>query len=88
MSPDHNLDHLHTRVASGGPSSPRPRYVAQVRPIDDTGFLLIYVPALDRHTQAKGEEEVEPVIRDLIEISTQVDPDSFDLVIERRQAAP
>lgn len=61
--------------------APRHRYTARVR--RDDNFWLIYVPELDQHTQARHDGEIEFMGRDLIAITYDVEPDSFDLDIVR-----
>lgn len=49
----------------------------------DGKFWLIYVPKIDRWTQARNLGEVETMARDLIAIMDEVRPDSFELAITR-----
>ncbi len=42
-------------------------------------FWLVTVPEIDRTTQARTLREVEPMVRDLIAVMEQVDPQSFEL---------
>lgn len=56
-------------------------YHAQVS--RDGQFCLIYVPEVDRYTQAQSWSEVEATARDLVAVMDEVDPGSFELAIER-----
>jgi hypothetical protein len=45
-------------------------------------YWLIYVPEIERHTQARTVAEIEPMARDLISIMQEVPEDSFDLNLQ------
>lgn len=45
-------------------------------------FWLLYVPEVDRHTQARHLGEVELMARDLVAVMLQVQPDSFELLVD------
>lgn len=50
----------------------------------DGRFWAIYVPAIDRHTQARRYKEIPIMANDLIEIMTGLGPEEFELHIEMR----
>lgn len=56
------------------------RYRAEVRRGDR--WWLVYVPEIDRTTQARNLREVEPMARDLIAVMTDVDPATIDLEVD------
>lgn len=56
------------------------RYTARVT--RDGRFWLIYVPEIDHHTQARSLGEIEPMARDLIAVTEDVEPDSFELDVD------
>ena len=43
---------------------------------------LVYVPEVDRTTQARKVAEIEPMARDLVAVMRNVAPDSFELRTE------
>jgi len=45
----------------------------------DGKFWLVFVPEVDRHTQARNLAEVELMARDLVAVMLEVPPDSFEL---------
>lgn len=45
-------------------------------------YWLVYVPEVDRWTQARHLREVEEMARDLVAVMDDVDPDSFELEVE------
>lgn len=45
-------------------------------------FWLIYVPEVDRWTQARRYSEIEETARDLVAVMEDVDPESFDVQVE------
>jgi hypothetical protein len=47
----------------------------------DGEFWRIRVPEVDRSTQARDEDEIEPMARDLIAIMDDVPADSFALTV-------
>lgn len=55
-------------------------YTARVTRDEDA--WMVEVPEVDRVTQALNLRQVEKMARDLIAIMTDIEPDSFDLVIE------
>jgi len=55
-------------------------YTARVE--RDGRLWLIHVPEIDRYTQARNLREVETMARDLVAVMLDVEPDSFDLVVE------
>lgn len=57
----------------------RATYRAQVRRGDT--FWLVYVPEVDRTTQARSLREVEAMARDLVAVMEDVPADGFDLVV-------
>ncbi|SJM61029.1 helix-turn-helix domain-containing protein [Agrococcus casei] len=50
----------------------------------DSQFWSIYVPELDRHTQAEKYREIEEAARSLVAILRDVDEDSFTLTVHNR----
>lgn len=54
-------------------------YTAEVE--RDGRFWLVWVPEIERATQARNLREVEPMARDLVAMMLEVAPDSFDLEI-------
>lgn len=54
-------------------------YTAEVE--RDGRFWLVWVPEIERVTQARNLREVEPMARDLVAMMLEIAPDSFDLVI-------
>lgn len=44
-------------------------------------FWLVYVPEVDRWTQARKFGEVEATARDLVAVMTEAAPDSFELAV-------
>lgn len=44
-------------------------------------YWAIYVPDVDRWTQARTPDEIEPMTRDLISAVTGVDSSSFELEV-------
>lgn len=55
-------------------------YTARVERGDK--YWLVYVPEVDRHTQARHLGEVELMARDLVAIMLEVEVDSFELVVD------
>lgn len=47
----------------------------------DGRYWFIYVPEVERATQARHLREVELMARDLVAVMEDVDPDSFELVV-------
>lgn len=45
-------------------------------------YWLVYVPEVDRHTQARHLGEVDLMARDLVAIMLEIEPDSFELNVE------
>lgn len=54
-------------------------YTAEVE--RDGRFWLVWVPEVERVTQARNLREVEPIARDLVAMMLEIAPDSFDLEI-------
>lgn len=54
-------------------------YTAEVE--RDGRFWLVWVPEIERVTQARNLREVEPMARDLVAMMLEVAPDSFELAI-------
>lgn len=50
----------------------------------DGRFWRVYVPEVDRVTQARHLREVEEVARDLVEVMDGVESDAFELVVTYR----
>lgn len=48
----------------------------------DGSVWLVRVPEIDRATQARTIDEIEPMARDLVAIMEDVPADSFDLAVE------
>lgn len=55
-------------------------YHAQVS--QDDKFWLIYVPEVDRWTQARHLREVDTMARDLVQVMTGVPLESIEMAIE------
>lgn len=55
-------------------------YTAQVRRAESV--WLVYVPEVDRTTQARNVAEIEPMARDLVAVMRDVEPGSFELRTE------
>ena len=53
-----------------------------VRVERDEKHWMLYVPEIDRVTQARNLREVEPMARDLIAVMDDIPADSFDLDID------
>lgn len=49
----------------------------QAKASRDGKYWLVYVPEIDKHTQARSLGEVEPMARDLIATWLDIEPDSF-----------
>lgn len=47
----------------------------------DDRFWLVHVPEVQRHTQARTVDEIEPMARDLIAIMTGAPPDAIDVEV-------
>ena len=45
----------------------------------DGKFWIIEIPAIDGITQARSVKEIDVMVRDLISIMTETEPDSFDV---------
>lgn len=54
-------------------------YHAQVKRGDK--YWVIYVPEVDRYTQARHVREIETMARDLVAVMVEAEPDSFDLEV-------
>lgn len=50
----------------------------------DGRFWRVYVPEIDRVTQARHLREVEEMARDLVAVMDDVEPDAFELVVTYR----
>lgn len=48
----------------------------------DGRFWLIYVPEIDRNTQARHLREIDAMARDLVAVMSGDDPDAVELAIE------
>lgn len=45
----------------------------------DGGFWLVHVPTVERYTQARSVDEIEPMARDLVAVMTGRAPDGIDV---------
>lgn len=52
----------------------------------DGRFWLIYVPEIDRHTQARHLREIDTMARDLVAVMTDETPESIDLDVHVEDA--
>ncbi|MGH8906220.1 MAG: type II toxin-antitoxin system HicB family antitoxin [Egibacteraceae bacterium] len=50
----------------------------------DGRFWLVYVPEVDRHTQARHLREVDVMARDLVAVMTDADPSTIEVVVDVR----
>ncbi|MDQ2708281.1 MAG: hypothetical protein M3Z25_11855 [Actinomycetota bacterium] len=44
-------------------------------------YWALYIPEVDRHTQARNLAEIEPIARDMISITEGVDADQIELIV-------
>lgn len=56
---------------------PAYRMTYRVEAVPDGPYWSVRVPALERTTQAQSRDDIEPMARDLIAITTDADPGSF-----------
>ncbi|UVD41048.1 HicB-like antitoxin [Mycobacterium phage Kashi_RDG1] len=57
------------------------RYTAVVTPGEQ--YTLIHVPEIDQWTQARSDDEIEPMARDLIATWLDVPVASIEVVVQR-----
>ncbi|ASR78022.1 HicB-like antitoxin [Mycobacterium phage Stinson] len=57
------------------------RYTAVVTPGEQ--YALIHVPEIDQWTQARSDDEIEPMARDLIATWLDVPVESIEVVVQR-----
>jgi len=48
----------------------------------DGRYWLVHIPEIDKYTQARNLAEVEPMARDLISLWLEIEPDTFEIVLQ------